>query len=122
MKRLLAILVASAVFYAVCAPNNAYAYDWQAHYANIDAIFMKEHAPKVIQAEREKMEAILPKDKVDQYMKWFEDGLNSNTGLVRIEGSERHWLELACRAGYARKELFRLGYSSGLARQAEPTE
>jgi hypothetical protein len=55
-------------------------------------------------------------------MKWFEDGLNSNTGVVMIESGDNRWLEIATRAGYAQKTLFRRAYFEGLTRKAEIEE
>ena len=101
--------------------TNTSSYDWKAHVDRIDALFY-EYAPEVLKEEREKIEAILPQDKADQYMKWFEDGLNSNTGVVMIESGDNRWLEIATRAGYAQKTLFRRAYFEGLTRKAEIEE
>ena len=98
--------------------TNTTTYEWKGHDDRIDALFY-EYAPIVLKQEREKIEAILPKDDADKYMKWFESGLNSNTGIVDIEDGSNRWLEIACYAGYAQKTLFRHAYFEGLTRKAE---
>lgn len=118
MNRLLAIFVVCLATGVAQGQTNSIASDWKAHEKRIDALFLK-HIPEILKGEREKIEAILSKDKADQYMKHFEEGLRSETGIVMIEGGQHRWLEIAYREGYAQKALFRRGYFSGLAQQAE---
>lgn len=118
MKILLAIFAAALATGVTHGQTNSYSYDWKAHEEQIDALFLK-HAPEILKGEREKIEAILPKDKADQYMKKFEEGLRSETGFIMIEFGQNRWLEIAYREGYAQKALFRRGYFSGLAQEAE---
>ena len=121
MKTLFALLALYMMTGTAYSQTNTSSYDSKAHGDRIDALFY-EYAPVVLKEEREKIEAILPQDKADQYMKWFEDGLNSNTGVVMIEGGDNRWLEIAVRAGYAQKTLFRRAYFEGLTRKAEIEE
>ena len=121
MKTLFALLALHMMTTTAYSQTHTSSYDWKAHHDRIDALFY-EYAPEVLKEEREKIEAILPQDKADQYMKWFEDGLNSNTGVVMIESGDNRWLEIATRAGYAQKTLFRRAYFEGLTRKAEIEE
>lgn len=118
MKRTIVILALILVTGTIHCETNSVSYDWKAHEKRIDALFLK-HIPKILKGEKEMIAAILPKDKADQYMKHFEEGLNSATGIIMIEGSQDRWLEIAYREGYAQKTLFRQGYFSGLAKEAE---
>ena len=118
MKTLFMIFTLSLLAATAYSQTNVTSYDWKVHHGRIDALFY-EYAPRVIKAEREKLEAMLPKEVVDQYMKHFEDGLKSNTGTRMIEGGSNRWLEIAYQAGYAEKRLFRRGYFEGLTRKAE---
>jgi hypothetical protein len=121
MKTLFALVALCVITVTAHGQTHTVSYDWKAHNDRIDVLFY-EYAPVVLKEEREKMEAILPPEKADQYMKWFEKGLHSNTGIVKIEGSANRWLEIAVRAAYAQKVLFRRAYFEGLRRKAEIEE
>jgi len=99
------------------AETRSVSYDWQAHQKRIDRIFEK-HIPEILKTEKQKISAIAP-NKAVEYMRQFEAGLRSSTGIIMIEGQQNRWLELAYRSGYAQKAFFRTGYLSGLAREAE---
>jgi hypothetical protein len=118
MKRLITAIAILLAIGSAKGQTNSYSYDWMNHQKRIDAVFQK-HIPEILKSEKEKIESILPKDKANQYMKHFEEGLNSETGIIMIEGAESRWLEIAYREGYARKNLFRQGYFSGLSQEAE---
>jgi hypothetical protein len=115
----LAFLLAAGL--SLRAQTNAAAYDWQGHEQRIDRLF-EPGVASILKGEREAIEAVLPREKADRYMKYFEDGLRSGTGAIMIEGGENRWLEIAFREGFARKQLFRKGYFQGLIRAAESNE
>jgi|ERR1051325_9064164 hypothetical protein len=60
---------------------------------------------KVIQSEQAKMTEIMGKEKAGQYMKYFSDGYDSNTGMILVEGGENSWLEKAFHHGYEAKQV-----------------
>jgi len=87
--------------------------DWQQDLYRIDTLF-EAYSEQVLTGERSKMESILPKDKLETYMAYFDKGMRSNTGVIMIEGSENIWLEKAYLSGYQQKVLFRNGYFKGV--------
>lgn len=101
--------------------KEVHAYDWKLHQELIDKQF-EEYAQQVLKAERQKVESLLTKDKADKYMKSFEEGMRSPTGMIMIEGGENRWLEIAYQSGYQQKVLFRQGYFKGLVKAAESSE
>ena len=120
MNRLVTPLVILAVLLPTVgiAQTNAVSYDWKSHLKRIDTLFEKR-IPEVLKGERAKIDAVLDVNKARQYMKYFEQGLRSQTGIIKLEGGERRWLEVAYQAGYRVKTLFRHGYFAGLTRAAE---
>ena len=123
MKTILAIftiLLTVPAAYTV-AETNVYIFDIAEHWRRVDALF-ESHIPRILAKEREKAEATMPADTVDSYMEYFERGIRSNTGGIMLTGRDIRRLEIAYREGFARKALFRLGYSAGLARKAETNQ
>lgn len=122
MKVIWLLLCGAILCGLTIAQTNQYSYDWQLHEKLIDEQFAKKCKAEVLASERKVIEALLPKEKVDAYMKQFEAGLSSNTGLILIEGGEQHWLELAYAKGYQTKMVFHRGYFDGLLQSAERPE
>ena len=119
MKLLLLLLCGISSSTLALAQTTHYSYDWKLHEQLIDVQFEKKCKEDALLRERRVIEAILPKERADTYMKHFEEGMASNTGLIMIEGGDNHWLELAYAKGYQIKVIFRLGYFEGLVKSAE---
>ena len=101
----------------VAGSANTYTYNQQEHERRINELF-KKHIPEIIKFEKSKIESIAPKLS-DKYIEFFRRGLESNTGMILIDGSNRKSLEIAFRAGYEYKSTFHKGYFSGLTKEAE---
>ncbi|TFG77486.1 MAG: hypothetical protein E4H23_08655 [Chrysiogenales bacterium] len=90
-------------------------YDWQKHQEAIWGVFAAKQARDIAGLEREKIVSLLAPEKVEPYMKYFERGLESGTGMILIEGAEQRWLEIAFQSGFRCKRLFEQGYLEGQA-------
>ncbi len=95
-----------------------YSYDWQGHHQAVGELFAKEHAMEFVELERRKIALLLPAEKVGPYMKYFEQGLRSDAGVIMIEGEAQQWLEMAYQSGFRCKQLFLQGYLAGEAHRA----
>ena len=93
----------------------ARAYDWQKHQQAIWGVFAAKQARDIAGLEREKVVSLLAPEQVGPYMKYFEQGLESGTGMIMIEGAEQRWLEIAFQSGFRCKRLFEQGYREGQA-------
>src|SRR5437773_3226656 len=60
---------------------------------------------KVMQSEQQKIAEIIGKEKASQYMKYYAQGFDSNTGAILIEGGENSWLEHAFHHGYEARQI-----------------
>ena len=94
-------------------------YNWQLHDQLIADLFVKTSKADLISVERKTIETILPKEKADAYMKYFEDGMDSTVGIILIEHEKNAWLEQAYRKGFQTKTVFKKGYMEGLLQSAE---
>ena len=130
MKLLMAVLIAcSATAGTICraadkpapAGEEIAMPDLRVMQKQMDDLFARKLAPQILAAEREKIEALLPREKADAYLKQFESGMKSATGGIMIEGGENAWLERAFRAGYQQKIFFQTAYMEGMMRAAEPS-
>ena len=121
MSKIIIIIAVLMMLIPLSYGQEVKAYDWKSHQELIDKQF-EEYAQHVLQTERQKVESLLPKDKADKYMEYFEKGMRSNTGSMMMEGGESRWLEVAYQCGYQQKELFRKGYFEGLVKSAESPE
>ena len=101
----------------VAGSANTYTYNWQEHERRINKLF-KKHIPEIIKFEKSKIESISP-NLSEKYIEYFRRGLESNTGIILIDGSNRKYLEIAFRAGYEYKSTFHKGYFSGLTKETE---
>lgn len=92
--------------------------NWLAYKARIDKIFddKKQH---YIDIEREKISHIICEKDLNEYMSYFEEGMEANGGFVVLEGEENRWREMAYRSGFNLKEVFTSGYFNGLRGAAE---
>ena len=90
-------------------------YDWQKQQQAIWDVFVEKQAPDIISLEREKIVSLLAPKQVEPYMKYFERGLESGTGMIMVEGAEQRWLEIAFQSGFRCKRLFEQGYLEGQA-------
>ncbi|HOW43693.1 MAG TPA: hypothetical protein PK919_00840 [Candidatus Aminicenantes bacterium] len=97
---------------------DTYSFDWQGHQMAMGGLFEKEHAEEIVGLERRKIALLLAKEKVEVYMKYFEQGLRSDTGIILIEGEEQQWLEIAYWSGFRCRQLFMQGYVAGEAHRA----
>jgi len=95
-----------------------YSYDWQGHQQAVGELFAKEHAKESVDLERRKIALLLPAEKVGPYMKYFEQGLRSDAGVIMIEGEAQQWLEIAYQSGFHCQQLFLQGYFAGEAHRA----
>ena len=93
----------------------AQTYDWQKHQQAIWGVFAAKQARDITGLEREKVVSLLAPEKVGPYMKYFEQGLESGTGMIMVEGAEQRWLEIAFQSGFRCKRLFEQGYLEGQA-------
>ncbi len=119
MKLTLLLFCGMTFSVLIFAQTTQYSYDWKLHEKLIDEQFEKNCKKDVLLWERKVIEAILPKEKADAYMKQFAAGMASNTGLIMMEGGNNHWLELAYAKGYQMKLIFRRGYLEGLVKSGE---
>ncbi len=84
--------------------------EWQA--------FIKEWLKWIAATERFKAEALLPKNKINAYMKSVTLGLNSDTGISKKRVKRHAWLEAAFHFGFHYQWLFEKGYGEGLVQSA----
>ena len=112
---LLPVLLIASVLPLLAAEKEEEAFDINTLTRQTDAIFHQKMAPKVLAAERSKIESLLPRERANRYMKQFEMGMKSATGMILIEGGENGWLERAHRAGYEQKMFFQEAYREGMA-------
>jgi hypothetical protein len=75
--------------------------------------FIKEWSKFIVDIERRKAEALMPKKKVKAYIKNFELGLNSDSGVGNKMKKKHTWLATAFRYGFHYQRLFADGYREG---------
>ncbi len=119
MKLPLLLLCGMSFSSLTLAQTTHYSYDWKLHEQMIDEQFKKNGKEDILLWERKVIEAILPKERADDYMKQFEAGMASSAGVIRIEGGDNHLLVLAYAKGYQMKVNFHRGYLEGLVKSGE---
>lgn len=95
----------------------------RAEVAGLDADRVFEPALRALETQRKHLldmerlsaEAEHGKERSVLYLKYFEEGLGSKTGMIMIEGHESRWLEIAFWRGYSFRQAFVSGYFSGKA-------
>ncbi|MCK4912477.1 MAG: hypothetical protein KAS05_02000 [Candidatus Omnitrophica bacterium] len=105
MKSILFTIIILILLANVGYSEKARSYDYNQTRADSDPKFEK-FKYHTLQTERQRIESALSQTKADQYMKYFEKGIDSGTGVIMIEGGENYWLEEAYTAGYHQKVSF----------------
>jgi hypothetical protein len=72
----------------------------------------------ILEKERSRVESLMPKDKADKYMEYFQKGMCSYGGAIMIEGAENQWLEKAFEAGHQQRVIFMEEYFKRLVEAA----
>jgi len=97
-----------------------YSYNCKLHDKLIDGQFEKHCKDFVLEFERSFAKATFPERVANAYMRKFEMGMASNTGIIMIEGGiERDLLENSYSRGFLMKLIFRDGFFQGLLKSAE---
>ena len=74
----------------------------------------KEHYIKV---EASQAVRLYGEEKLSVYLEYFKKGMESETGVIMIEGEENQWLEVAFSRGYYTRMFFISGFLEGLSHQ-----
>jgi len=90
-----------------------YAFDWQTREKDVGTVLSEKYLKDILAFERLEIAALIPVEKIDLYLEYFEKGIKTDIGISIIEGEEHRWLETAESSGSQRSMVFKQGYDRG---------
>ncbi len=93
--------------------TETFSFDWQTKEKDIGTVLSEKYMRDIIVFERQEIAALIPVEKIDLYMEYFEQGLKTDIGITIIEGGEYRWLETAESLGSQYRRVFKRGYYQG---------
>jgi hypothetical protein len=81
------------------------------------ATAFEKHREHYIKVEASQIARLYGKDKLPIYLDYFRKGMEADSGVIMIEGSENQWLEVAFSRGYYTRIIFISGFLEGRSHQ-----
>ncbi len=113
MKTTLIALLFCLAILSMSASNTSEGYVFDPQEKAISEVFSKYARTQTIETEKQKIASLVDSSKAEKYMKAFSDGLDSNSGMILMEGGDSEWLRIAYHSGYQAKLNFIWGYLMG---------